>query len=61
MKISEMIKELESIQKVKGDIPVQLQSSPKTTKENIVNYGHFFIVPEKYDEGMICNIRSWAY
>lgn len=60
MKISEFIKVLEDIQEKHGDIPVQLQEL-LGLERYITNLEDFFIVPEQYDEGWICNLRSWPY
>ncbi len=66
MVIKELIQELQEIAKTHGeDIKVQLQGDSGFTKSisddtvDYMSYEHFFIVPEKYDEGTIVNIRSW--
>jgi len=63
MRISNLIKELKSVQAGYGDIEVELQSNP-SDEDYVVGYETFFVVPEQYqpdDGGMICNIRSWPY
>jgi hypothetical protein len=59
-RISEVIKTLQNIQEEHGDIPVQLQEL-LGLERRITNFEDFFIVPEQYDEGWICNLRTWPY
>ena len=67
MQINALIAELSSIANGYGNIKVQLQSSPDTDLcGEIVDYDHFFVVPEPYankdgKEETICNLRPWPY
>ena len=62
MKISEVIKELERIQKEYGEIEVALQNNPQNPGDTIMAYHSFFMVPEEYEEcGVVCNVRTWPY
>lgn len=64
MKISELIKELQRVEKEYGDIEAQLQNNPKPD-EPVIGYESFFIIPEEYlienEKVTICNIRTWPY
>jgi len=60
MKISELLQELDRVQRQHGDIEVQIQDSPRPG-EMITDYEVFFIVPEEYEDGGICNLRWWPY
>ena len=65
MKLTKLMAKLEHILEHYGDIEVQLQDSadnpPDDKTVGYMSYMSFFIVPEKYNEGMICNIRPWPY
>jgi hypothetical protein len=59
MKLSVLIKELQSIEATYGDVECQLQDD-----RNIRDYPDFFIVPELYDKETrywIVNLRTWPY
>ena len=63
MKISDVVKELESIKQEHGDIPVVLQDNGNGNGL-VVGYENFFIVAEEYqpiDGGWTVNIRTWPY
>ena len=62
MKVSEAIRELESIKESHGDIDVQIQSDPEDTDGKIIDYESVFVLSEEYEnEEWFCNIRSWPY
>lgn len=64
MKLTQLISELQSIQKEHGDIEAQLQSNPAHDGRGIVNDSTIYVVPEPYREnegGMTCNLRTWPY
>jgi len=60
MKISVLIEELQYVLESYGDIEAQLQNSP-SDNELIINEAQFFVVPEEYEDGFFCNIRTWPY
>ena len=61
MKISNLIAELSAIKNEYGNIEVQLQSTPSEPSDEIIGYEAFFVVTEKYEEGVYCNLRTWPY
>jgi len=60
MKISDLIRELEHVRKMHGEIDVLLQNEPAPT-EPVVGHEQVFVVPEEYEDGCVCNIRCWPY
>lgn len=61
MKISEFIEQLRWVLETSGDVEVQLQNDPSEKLVGIVDYESIFVVPEAYEDGVKCNIRSWPY
>ncbi len=60
MKIGELIKKLEEIQELHGDIECQLQSDPSLGKP-VENFPEFSVQEEQYDDGWVVNLRAWPY
>lgn len=68
MKISELISELQNVQKEYGDIDVALQDKGENNKDGMITgFESFFVVPEEYEivetkeKEVVCNIRTWPY
>ncbi len=61
MKISDLIRTLQSIQETEGDVPVQMQSGPITLPDEIEDFEDFFVVEEPYEDGVRVNLRWWPY
>ena len=62
MKFKELVNALQHIAKEHGeDIDVDLEIAPSDCREIITSYPDFFIVPEKYDDGVHINLRVWPY
>jgi hypothetical protein len=61
MKVSELMKALEHAAANYGDVEVYWQSDPKIATDTIVGVANFFVVPERYEEEIQVNIRSWPY
>jgi hypothetical protein len=62
VKLKTLLETLKYIEEDYGEnIEVDLQIAPGDASNEIVGHPAFFVVPEKYDDGTMVNIRSWPY